>query len=261
MYGERYSSYALPRRLKTFIEWGLALYGCSRYISSRSLRRGLVSTTNLRKNSQTMEWHECHCAMSHAPRVAVKRSSSVHRIVQGASSVRCARALRAKQQCLSRSGDTEFRLLTQREEVKVMHESDTATYEPLWTAGDPPKCYACNNGLTGHTKVCYACMQGLTGAPKGDEPLDDYPLDDELAVDDVPDDEGGRDIWDCRCKVWECRCAECRQTAVLAYCPVCDGRFHGSAHLSKAFADDERTCWLANMVMHYRHHHRKWEAQ
>ena len=38
------------------------------------------------------------------------------------------------------------------------------------------------------------------------------------------------------------------------YCPICDERFDGSDYLKTVFKD-ERSLWLANMVMHYRHDH------
>ncbi len=39
------------------------------------------------------------------------------------------------------------------------------------------------------------------------------------------------------------------------YCPICDRRFPTSEYLGKVFKDDEKTMWLANMVMHYPHNH------
>ena len=42
------------------------------------------------------------------------------------------------------------------------------------------------------------------------------------------------------------------------YCPLCGQRYDVSDYLMSVFKDDERALWLANMVMHYRHHHITW---
>jgi hypothetical protein len=39
------------------------------------------------------------------------------------------------------------------------------------------------------------------------------------------------------------------------YCPICKQRFEVSNYLNKVFGKDEKSLWLANMVMHYRHCH------
>lgn len=44
------------------------------------------------------------------------------------------------------------------------------------------------------------------------------------------------------------------QNVYYVYCPLCKEHFVGSEYLQTVFTD-ERTLWLANMVMHYRHYH------
>lgn len=44
------------------------------------------------------------------------------------------------------------------------------------------------------------------------------------------------------------------------YCPLCNDWHQASDYLSLVFSD-EATRWVANMVTHYRHHHRKWDNQ
>jgi hypothetical protein len=43
------------------------------------------------------------------------------------------------------------------------------------------------------------------------------------------------------------------------YCPFCEAEHIKSDYLSKAFADDTKVQWLANMVTHYRHDHTDWD--
>lgn len=121
--------------------------------------------------------------------------------------------------------------------------------------GPPLKCFACAKGLVGQTKVCYACAKGLTGTlkfgglgPNGDD------LDDD--VDDVIDE-----IWECQCTPWICTCNQpTARSPWLVWCPLCGAWKNQSTHLRKALPD-VRVRWFANMVTHYRHEHRKWDAQ
>lgn len=98
-------------------------------------------------------------------------------------------------------------------------------------------CYACEKGLTGKTKLCYVCKNDLIGQTnsRGDE-------------------------YECHCEDWECKCDEIKESNISAYCPICESWFRESKYLEKVFADP-KVRWLANMVTHYRHSHRKWESQ
>lgn len=42
------------------------------------------------------------------------------------------------------------------------------------------------------------------------------------------------------------------------YCPMCDKYFDGSTYLCEQIKDD-KVLWIANMVMHYRHNHTKYD--
>jgi hypothetical protein len=75
---------------------------------------------------------------------------------------------------------------------------------------------------------CYACRNGLTGL----------------------------DRWDGT--MWECRCEQ--GFAYLFFCPICGSHFSGSSFLASQI-ENPPDLWLANMIMHYRHKHRKWDSQ
>jgi hypothetical protein len=119
-------------------------------------------------------------------------------------------------------------------------ETDSLMSEMISTIEETKRiCTACAHGLVGKPKLCYACENDLVGMPKNDH-----------------------EEWECRCTDWECQCdANETELSYNCYCIFCERSFSGSSYLATQIADPKQL-WLANMITHYRHSHRKsWDAQ
>lgn len=90
-------------------------------------------------------------------------------------------------------------------------------------------CFACENELVGTVKECALCS--------------------------------GRIFFDgaeCRCTKWHCRCR--KEFIYDVRCPLCESEFSGS-HFLASVIEDRKDLFIANMITHYRHAHRKWDDQ